>query len=164
MSRTASQCNLYYRYITKCISVSVLSQIATIVDHCVWYMYAVAYHVTAWAPKPWGEVQRHLSHSLPARLQGGSESPETAKESLWQETHLHNRTIRYHRSQQRHHLERHSPQDQHRRWSTKVCTLLHLNIHLAVCIGRFRTFILTNETSILHEFSYITTETGLIFN
>ena len=71
------------------------------------------YHVTARAPKSWGALQRHLSYSLPAGLQGGREGGEAAEESVRPEAHLHHRTICHHGPQQRHHLERRSPQDQH---------------------------------------------------
>lgn len=114
---------------------------AIIVDHCM-LLICLFSKFTARAPKPWGEVQQHLSHCLPASLWGGRESPEAAEESLRQETHLHHWTICNHRSQQRHHLERYSPQDQHGRWSTMVCTLLCLQ---KMCLAGF-TILTENKT------------------
>lgn len=82
--------------------------------------------LTAWAPKPRSEVQRHLPHCLPTSQWGRRESAEAAEESLWQETCLYRWEIRHHGSQQCHHLEWYSPQDHDGWWTSVVCTLLGL--------------------------------------
>lgn len=73
----------------------------------------------AWASEPGWEVLQHIQDSLSASLWGRREGTEAAPDSLSQEAHLHHRDISHHRPHQLHHMERHTPQDQHW-WRTTV--------------------------------------------